>query len=164
MVGPTTMRPVAFILVLALLALSAGAEELEVPFEVVPGRNAIVVDVKVNGVRRVFLLDTGASHTIVSPESLSLSPVDLQLAVFRRNRPGIEGEAMWGQAESLRLGVKTWRDRRVVVMNFKKVREVYGRRIDGLLGQDILLEFDRVELDFKGRRLRLADATDSFSD
>ena len=38
----------------------------------------------------------------------------------------------------------------------EEVLKAYGRRIDGLLGQDLLREFERVTIDFRSRRLLLS--------
>jgi hypothetical protein len=40
-------------------------------------------------------------------------------------------------------------------MDFRTVHQVLGRRVGGILGQDILTEFASVEIDFRGRELRL---------
>lgn len=114
----------------------------------------MLVEVVVNGKPCTFVLDTGASRTVVSPKVLGgLVGFNLKLSRFRAKGPGLAGEATWETVNSLRLGKKTWYDQRIVVMNLEAVSKVYGRRIDGLLGQDLLSEFDSVLIDFKNRKI-----------
>jgi hypothetical protein len=54
------------------------------------------------------------------------------------------------------VGKQVWYDRQVVVMNLKEISRVYNRRIDGLLGQDLLSEFDSVVIDFKKKKIRFS--------
>ncbi len=147
------MKWIATIAAAWLLVLPVGAADFEIPFKVCGKRNAILVQVAVNGKSCTFLLDTGAARTVMSPATVGASDFELRLTRFRDRGPGAMGEAMRGIASSLRLGKRVWYDRAVVVMNLKEVSRVYGRRIDGLLGQDILTEFDRVVFDFKNRKI-----------
>jgi Aspartyl protease len=143
-------------LVLSGLAVPATAgKDLSIPFEINRGREAILVRAELNGESSLLLLDTGASHTVVSPERAGLSAIDLARARFSQNGPGMAAEALWGRT-TLRLGGKTWSDRPVVVMNMAEVSRAYGRKIDGLLGHDLLGECRRVSIDFEARLLLLA--------
>jgi hypothetical protein len=103
----------------------------------------------------VLILDTGASHTVVSPERAGLSTLDLAKARFSPNGPGVSAEAVWSRT-TLRLGGKVWSDRPVVVMNMAEISRVYGRKVDGLLGHDLLGECRRISIDFEQRRLLLS--------
>ena len=148
------MKRVASIVAACFLALLLCAADFEVPFDVDSKRNSMLVEVVVNGKPCTFVLDTGTSRTVVSPQVLGgLVGFNLKLSRFRAKGPGLAGEAIWETVNSLRLGKKTWYDQRVVVMNLKEVSRVYGRRIDGLLGQDILSEFSLVVIDFKNRKI-----------
>jgi hypothetical protein len=156
-VGASTMRLLATALVGALLALPAGAANLEAPFEVHSKRHAILLELVVNGKDCTFILDTGAARTVVSPSVLGgLTEFELKLSRFRSRGPGFSGEATWGRVDSLRVGKQVWYDRQVVVMNLKEISRVYNRRIDGLLGQDLLSEFDSVVIDFKKKKIRFS--------
>jgi predicted aspartyl protease len=146
------VKRVACLLALALAAPAAAEKDLEVPFEINRGREAILLRAELNGEPAVLILDTGASRTVVSPERAGLSALDLQKARFSANGPGMAAEAMWGRT-TLRLGGKVWSDRPVVVMNMAEVSRMYGRKVDGLLGQDLLRECRRVSIDFKEQRL-----------
>jgi hypothetical protein len=141
-------------LTLALAAPAAAEKDLEVSFEINRGREAILLRGELNGEPAVLILDTGASHTVVSPERAGLNALDLRKARFSEKGPGMGAEAVWGRT-TLRLGGKVWSDRPVVVMNLTEVSRMYGRKVDGLLGHDILGECRRVAIDFKERRLLL---------
>ncbi len=148
------MRLVTTIVAAWLLVLPVGAADFEIPFKIYGKRHAILVQVAVNGKSCTFLLDTGAARTVVSPAVVGgLAGFNLKVSKFRAKGPGLAGEATWETVNSLRLGKKTWYDQRVVVMNLKEVSRIYGRRIDGLLGQDILTEFPLVVIDFKNRKI-----------
>ncbi|HXE74891.1 MAG TPA: retropepsin-like aspartic protease [Candidatus Xenobia bacterium] len=145
----------SFGILLALSSLSATAQT--VPFEVDGKRNSLLVEVVVDGKPCTFVLDTGAGRTVVSPAVLrGLAEFNLKVSKFNPKGPGLAGEATWETVNSLRLGKETWYDRRVVVMNLEAVSKVYDRRIDGLLGLDLLREFDSVLIDFKNRTITLS--------
>jgi hypothetical protein len=137
---------------LALLPAQAGDTEL--PFQLHGRDLVILVEARVNGKPVTLILDTGAAATILHYQILDIPEMNLRLSRFLAGAPGMRGEAMWAGA-NLRLGSKLWRERRVVVMNLREVSRVHGRQIDGILGQDILREFDRVVIDFKSRKIIL---------
>lgn len=145
-----------FLALLAMLAAQTAAAPLELPFESNPKRGAILLRGKVNGKAATFLLDTGAAYTVLSVEALGVSHLDLQLSKFSDSGPGLHGEAVWASA-TLILGKKTWDDRTVVAMNLSSLAKVYGRRIDGIIGQDLLTEYSRVTIDFKRKSIRLEE-------
>lgn len=152
-------------LAVLLLAAAVGvhaavsAAIIELPFERNAARDAILVEAGVNGKNVVLMLDTGANHTVLDKSVAGLTDFDLKVSRFRQNGPGLGGEAVWATV-GLRLGPKVWNGRRVVVMDLSEVSRVYGRRIDGILGQDVLTEFDQVLIDFKSKRLRLGKVSD----
>lgn len=148
-------------IVVALLCIlglgkPAQAAPLELTFELNPARGAILIQGHINGKPATFLLDTGAARTIVSAASIGVSEMDLQLARFAQDGPGLHGEAVWSQA-TIRLGSRAWQERKTAAMNLQPLSKIYGRRIDGIIGHDLLSEFSRVTLDFKRSRLQLED-------
>lgn len=149
------VKPLLPLLALALAVPASAGKELAVPFEINRGREAILLRADLNGEPSVLILDTGASHTVVSPERAGLSAIDLAKARFSRDGPGVSAEAVWART-TLRLGGKVWSDRPVVVMNMAEISRVYGRKVDGLLGHDLLGECRRVSIDFETRRLVLS--------
>lgn len=147
-------RALLLVLAVSWLAQPALAGDFDVPFESVPKHRAIVVEARVNGRPVRLLVDTGSARTVLSPEVGEVSHVELAVSRFSDRGPGYHGEAVGTQA-TIRLGKHTWYDHRVVVMDLKEVRRLYGSDIDGLLGQDLLSDFDRVVIDFKAHTLHL---------
>jgi hypothetical protein len=105
-----------------------------------------------------LILDTGASCTILARELVRLAPGALASSRFSERGPGLNANGRYTEA-NVELAGRRWRNRIVVGMNMDEVSKAYGRRIDGLLGQDILREFERITIDFRSKRLRLAGTT-----
>jgi len=131
------------------------AAELELRFERDAALDAILIRAEVNGRPALLLLDTGANRTVISPELAGVPAEELRAARFRDSSPGLHAEYTFREA-SLRLGSREWKGRRLAVMNLEQVSRVYGRRLDGILGRDVLREFSRVSIDFKRNVLVLS--------
>ena len=141
---------------LLLLVLPCQAGEQELSFELHGRMHVILVEASVNGRPVTLILDTGATNTMLTQQAAGMSSLQLQLSRFANREPGIRGEAVWGEV-TLRLGKHTWRDQRVAVMNLDELTRVYGRQIDGILGQDLLRKFSSVEIRFKSKKIILRD-------
>ncbi len=135
-------------------ALGLPAEVLELPFEIDSGQSAILVRGSADGKPVLLVLDTGASRTILSGELVRSSPGELGRSEFSGDGPGLRARGRYTEA-TLALGGRTWKNRTVVAMSMAEVSQAFGRRIDGLLGQDLLREYGRVTIDFRARTLRL---------
>jgi len=107
----------------------------------------------VNGRPATLLVDTGAAHTVISAGVVESAGV--RAARFQGQGPGLSGEAIAADVK-LRIASEVWPVRRVAVMNLQRVSQMYGREIGGLLGQDLLMEFERVTIDMKRRVLVLS--------
>ena len=114
----------------------------------------ILVNVWVNGKAAVLILDTGSNTTILSPEISGLNPARLPRAHPPRKGTGFVGDGRWGQA-TLTIGTIVWKDKRVLVVDTKDLSRAFQRKIDGILGQDILDEFKYVEINLEEKRLTL---------
>ncbi|HEY7369902.1 MAG TPA: retropepsin-like aspartic protease [Thermoanaerobaculia bacterium] len=132
--------------------MTAQENTVEVAFERHASPSVLLVRARVNEKAVLLILDTGASNTVLSQELLGEK---LARSRFSTQSAGLHAQGRWTQA-TLELGGRTWRDRPVVAMNLAEVSRAYGRRIDGLIGQDLLSEFASVTIDFKARRLLLA--------
>jgi hypothetical protein len=115
----------------------------------------ILVSVQVNGKPAALILDTGSSTTILSPEASGLDPIHLRRAEPPKKGSGFVGDGRWGEV-TLITGARIWKDHRVLVLDMKSISDTMHRKIDGILGQDILDEFKCIEIDFEHRRLVLA--------
>jgi hypothetical protein len=125
-----------------------------VPIERSPHFGAILVNVHVNGKPAVLILDTGSNTTILSPEISGLNPAHLPHADPPRKGTGFVGDGRWGKA-TLTIGTTVWKDKRVLVVDTKDLSRAVQRKIDGILGQDILDEFKYVEINLEEKRLTL---------
>jgi len=57
---------------------------------------------------------------------------------------------------TLKIGDTFWRDHDFLAMDdLPEISQSLGQRIDGILGQDLLRDFQTVEIDFRHRRLAL---------
>jgi hypothetical protein len=124
------------------------------PIERSPRFSAILVTVLVNEKQAVLILDTGSNTTILSPEITGLNPAALPRSKPPRKGTGFVGDGRWGHA-TLAIGTIVWNDRRVLVVDTQDLSLAAQRRIDGILGQDILDEFKCVEIDLEKKRLTL---------
>jgi hypothetical protein len=125
-----------------------------VPLERSPHFGAILVTVLVNERRAILILDTGSNTTILSPEIAGLDPTHLPRAEPPRKGTGFVGDGRWGQA-TLSIGTNVWKDWRVLIVDTRDLSRALQRKIDGILGQDILDEFKYVEINLEAKRLTL---------
>lgn len=129
-------------------------QQTVVPIERSPHFGVILVSVRVNGKPAALILDTGSNTTILSPEISGLNPARLPRANPPRKGTGFVGDGRWGQA-TLTIGTTVWKDKRVLVVDTKDLSRAFQRKIDGILGQDILDEFKYVEINLEEKRLTL---------
>ena len=118
--------------------------------------SSIVVDVTVSGKTRHFLLDTGAGLSVLSLDTAGWSPVDLMKAVSSRSAVGLEGtiHSMGSATVTLELG-RTIIVAPVAVADLNPLSKALNIELDGILGQDILSQFSRVNIDYKNKQLIL---------
>jgi hypothetical protein len=141
------------IAVLLVAALPAAMEFSDVAFERIPTRDTILIQAEVNGRAATFIVDTGSTYTIVEPRLVALSRETAGQATLLRGI-GISGEGTWVVA-TIRIGSKTWRRQRILAMSLEAVSRVYGRHIDGILGQDVLRSVKSVLIDNAAQRIVL---------
>ena len=126
-----------------------------IPFEIEQPFGLILIRAQVNGHPATLVVDTGSSRTIVSPELAEVRPFSLELARPAEKGSGFVGIAGWGKA-TVELGSLKWNDQRVLVMNsLRDLSKSVGKRVDGIIGEDILSNFGSLVIDFKHHRLVL---------
>ena len=155
------MKSLAIVTTVLWTFLAGGrvaAQDLELAFEVEASQAAILVRGLVDGKPVLLILDTGASCTILARELVRLAPGALASSRFSADGPGLNANGRYTEA-NVELAGRLWRNRIVVGMNMDEVSKAYGRRIDGLLGQDLLREFERITIDFRSKRLILSGTT-----
>ena len=134
--------------------ISGGDSRSGIPFELNRLFGSILIQAQVNGHPATLVVDTGSSHTILSSDLLQVRPLALEHA-YPAKGSGYVGTAGWAKA-TVEVGTITWQDRRVLVMSdFQEISNSMKRRVDGILGEDVLKEFDFVGIDFKRHQLVL---------
>jgi hypothetical protein len=116
----------------------------------------ILVEGRVNDSAAVFLLDTGATRTIVSARTYGDLPFRLRGAQRNSQGAGIAGESV-ALTVNLELANHMWAGQGVAVMNLDGLDQLLGVRFDGLLGQDILSEFHTVRIDYQAHIVELEE-------
>ena len=139
---------ISFILLIAV----ASAYAAELPLAINRKHDVPVVDVKVNGKVARFILDTGSANTLVADDLTSRKAPGR--SEFRRDQNGLEVNGTWWEVD-FEIAGRRWPRRTVGVIDLSRVREHYGKDISGLLGVDVLMEFDSVRIDYRRRRLTL---------
>lgn len=144
-------RPVSRALALLLLLLMplpnpAHSGTIRIPFRTV--QSLIVVEGKVNGNAATFLLDTGASRTIVSVKTYGNIRFKLQQMPPREGRAGLIGYSLRRSADVV-LGEHAWLAQQVSVMDLDELKQMLHMDFDGLLGEDILRQFRSVRIDYR---------------
>lgn len=124
----------------------------EIPFENTATFGLVLVRVEVNGRPAVLLVDTGSNHTVISSELADTPPSVWNNPVFSKKGSGFTGSGVYARVTA-RIGVITWRDHRVVVMNLRDLSKSLGQKIDGILGMDFFNAFDVVVVDLKNHKL-----------
>jgi len=137
--------------------LPAGRDDRQngITFEINGHFGSILIRAQVNGHPATLVVDTGSSHTILSSELVQVRTLALERADAPAKGSGLVGSAGWAKA-AVEVGTSTWPDRRVLVMNdFQELSASMKQRVDGILGEDVLKEFNSVVIDFKHHRLVL---------
>jgi len=159
------MRFLVLICILCLPAWHATAqaactvtEHASVPFTLVQGR--LTVPLTVDDRPATFVLDTGATRALVTPQAvrrLNL-PLDKWVATTMRGVGGVVEHAD-ADPRSMTLGGMPLRQATLARHISLTVGDLPGMgadAVDGLLGRDFLSEFD-LQLDMTARRLTLYD-------
>ncbi len=118
------------------------AARVELPFETTKEQSLMIVRVSLGGKTGDFLFDTGNEITLV----------DREFAGFPSEKRG-KGElgeiaVEWVKLGPLCLGKYCFEKRTVGVAELGIFPRL-GRRIDGIVGQDLLREFDEVTINYK---------------
>ena len=108
----------------------------------------ILIDAKVNGQPVIMILDTGASQTTFDAQNFGVSPVDFQSARLNNRGVGLDAEVVWRVAD-FRIAGQEWIQQRVQVADLRAITKIYGRKIGGIVGQDVLRRFVSVQINYK---------------
>lgn len=136
-----------------ILVLLVSGGPVELPLLSTKPVRALAVEAIINGTHTLLIVDTGATSTIVDARLLGYG--NSIRAARQHQNIVLLGERRVVLVE-LQLARLLWVKRKVVVMNLDKVRELYGRKIGGILGLDLLEDLGVVVFDFKRKLLILS--------
>ena len=141
---------------LIFAALFATAESLpasgdvSLPFSQANG--CLVIEAQINGQAGSFILDTGASSTVIDPRFLSESYV----LTFHPIET-ITGHSVIASASvSVSIGGKSTPISAAILKN-AFISRAAGKPIDGLIGMDVLSQYQAIKLDFEKHVLILTE-------
>jgi hypothetical protein len=127
------------------------SESTELEFEL--RANLIIVPVEVKNSVGRFILDTGASSTVVGKEFAKSIELDAPRRYVGHGAGG-DVETDLGRLDSLSVGPRQRRDMTVAVMDLDAINEHIGGGIDGVLGFDFF-GAGRLVIDYPQRRVRI---------
>jgi hypothetical protein len=110
----------------------------------------ILVDAKLNGEQVVMILDTGASHSMFDASTFGLSAVQFQAARMNTRGLGLDADVVWRTAD-FEIGNEAWKQQPFEIADLHLLSKIYGRRIGGIIGQDVLRSFVSVQINYKGQ-------------
>lgn len=148
------MRNFARFAAVLLLCAMSQAQTITVPIEVIPEPRAIFVMAEINGHKVRLLLDTGSLVTLAHPTRAGMTEDDLNQSTTitaydahaSRTIPVVQTDVRLG---NLKLRVPVLFD-----YNLNLPRG-FGQ-IDGLLGLNVLAQFDSFRIDQKAHTLELS--------
>ncbi len=114
------------------------------------GTGTILVDASVNGQPVVMILDTGASHSMFDASMFGLSAMQLQVARMKSRGLGLDADVVWRTAD-FEIGEEAWKEHPIEVADLHLLSKIYGRKIGGIVGQDVLRSFVSVQINYKGQ-------------
>ena len=121
------------------------------PFELRQGF-LIVVDGRIGGIVHLkFILDTGASHTVVSRKianRLSLKREPGSVIDFQRRVP-----VEWARFPEVQVGPIVATDTRMMVGDLAQYSE-FAQDVDAIVGLDLLSRCERLQIDYESRVVR----------
>lgn len=141
-----TMKIPAFFLAAALapaaifafVPKSAPDTRVAFPLEVLEGNNMVVVNAKANGAPCTLLLDTGATHTTFDKTFVATNFPDAKpMSVGIAGDTNVAEAPKCIQIGSLQIGDANFGDFSVMTIDLSHMKT--GRRIDGILGMNVLL-------------------------
>lgn len=135
------------------VAQSRGLGTIVLPLEKL-SNGLLLVEMRVNGKPAWLVLDTASEMTVLDNHLLGLSLRDLQRATARlAKQDGVRPSVIL--RATLTLGTFSLAEQRVAASDLDGVSRTLGRRIDGILGVDVLGKFAEVTIRWRARELVL---------
>lgn len=111
----------------------------------------IFVTVKINGKRCRFLIDTGASHSVISKQYFEKTIGAKKLKTVKQSTNGLHSstlESHFGKISKFELGILQTKNIVLAAIDLSHVNRVYGqlkkKKIQGIIGSDLLVQLKAV--------------------
>jgi len=132
-----------------LTRFASGTSALRIPFEL--SSNVIFLQVRVNGSQSLwFVLDTGASLTIIDVERAKLSGIKFSIVGKAEGAGGSPVDAGLAKDVSFSLTGLDFQAHQTGVISLSDLNRYTGRTVDGVLGHNFFSRFV-VEIDYATR-------------
>lgn len=109
----------------------------------------ILIHAKLNGTPALMILDSGASHSLFDATSFGMTDTQLQIARMNSRGLGLDADVVWRTAD-FQMADLQWERQTVEIADLRKLSKIYGRKIDGIVGEDVLRNFSSVQINYKG--------------
>ncbi len=124
-------------------------------FTIGPEKPLIIVETMVNGKGPFnFVVDTGASHTVITNQTAQKLGISLQQAGCCGPTPGRSGQGAGGPVaartttlESIRVGDIEVKDVEAAIVDLTNVSAALGQALDGIIGKSFMKDF-KVVIDY----------------
>jgi predicted aspartyl protease len=124
-------------------------------FRISPKKPLLVVEAEVNGIGPFrFVLDTGASVSVITPDTARSAGVEPTGESPTAVGAGGPVRARFARLKTLRVGPRSARNLEVAVMNLDRIEKPLGIRVAGLIGYNFLRKYV-VIIDYRAGRLHL---------
>jgi hypothetical protein len=120
------------------------------PLEINRRFGLLLVHVEVNDKPATFVVDTGANRTAVSDRLIPVQKSGNVKEVIPEKSSGYLGHAVPVKA-NLQIGNTNFDNYDLLAMDMTELSRSLDQNVDGLLGEDILREFNVLQFDFKNR-------------
>ena len=129
-----------------------------VPF-VVSKTHHLEIEAEINGIKGLFILDTGASNTCVGIDKSNHFDLEFEVSKVKAAGAGAtEMETYISKKNSLRIGPWKNKKQEIVLFDLQHVntalKEHDARTVDGIIGADVLKNSKAV-IDYSKKRLYL---------
>jgi len=134
---------------------ASGNAALDIPMEL--NGVHIFVQVSVNGSEPLwFIMDTGASVTVVEAETAKQIGIETQGNIEARGAGEGSVSASFASGVTYDLAGVTVSDQKAVIMPLRQLEPYFGREIDGVLGYDLISRFV-MQIDYDRQTISLYD-------
>ncbi|MBX2902740.1 MAG: clan AA aspartic protease [Chitinophagales bacterium] len=122
----------------------------------------LFLNIKVNGKRCRFLLDTGASKTVIGKEWFEKNIGKEKLKTIKQETSGLHSavaESYLGKIDLIEFGTLSVKKYNSAAVELSHVNNMYAKykikKINGILGSDLLLKLNAI-IDYKNATLTLS--------